>query len=227
MKKVFFVLILFVFFLASLNSIYGAKVYGNVYGPGLELLKGSIVEINSTPKQVIVADNGDYSFNVDVGNYTLSARYYYKGNIFYTKENISIVKDGEYAIDLLLFDVMDIDFGFNDTGINEVGGLVGETNKNLIFIVIGVVVVLVVVYLFLRKKWKKKEKKVVYEVEDEIKNKIFNIIKRERRITQKEIRQKVGMSEAKVSLVISELEDEGKIKKIKKGRGNIIIYKGG
>lgn len=191
------------------------------------MLKGSIVEINSTPKQVIVADNGDYSFNVDIGNYTIFARYYYKGNIFYTKENISIVKDGEYAIDLLLFDVMDIDFGFNDTGINEVGGLVGETNKNLIFIVIGVVVVLVVVYLFLRKKWKKKEKKVVYEVEDEIKNKIFNIIKRERRITQKEIRQKVGMSEAKVSLVISELEDEGKIKKIKKGRGNIIIYKGG
>ena len=31
-------------------------------------------------------------------------------------------------------------------------------------------------------------------------------------------------SEAKISLVLTELEAKGKIKKIKKGRGNIIIW---
>jgi len=43
------------------------------------------------------------------------------------------------------------------------------------------------------------------------------------RMTQKEIRKHINLSEAKISLVIAELEDSGKIKKIKKGRGNILI----
>lgn len=46
------------------------------------------------------------------------------------------------------------------------------------------------------------------------------------RLTQKEIRDKSSVGEAKVSLIISELEASGKIKKIKKGRGNIIVLKG-
>ena len=43
------------------------------------------------------------------------------------------------------------------------------------------------------------------------------------RTTQKDIRKRIPLSEAKVSLLISELESMGKIKKIKKGRGNIIV----
>lgn len=45
------------------------------------------------------------------------------------------------------------------------------------------------------------------------------------RLTQKELREKLPHSEAKVSLIITELESLGKIKKIKKGRGNIIVLK--
>lgn len=46
------------------------------------------------------------------------------------------------------------------------------------------------------------------------------------RLTQKELREKVqSVGEAKISLIISELEAMGKVKKIKKGRGNIIILK--
>ncbi|MBI2147814.1 winged helix-turn-helix transcriptional regulator [Candidatus Woesearchaeota archaeon] len=47
--------------------------------------------------------------------------------------------------------------------------------------------------------------------------------KNERRMTQKDIRKELPLSEAKVSLLITELEHAGKIKKIKKGRGNIVI----
>ena len=46
------------------------------------------------------------------------------------------------------------------------------------------------------------------------------------RLTQKELRDRVsGIGEAKISLILTELEAAGKIKKIKKGRGNIIIFK--
>jgi uncharacterized membrane protein len=42
------------------------------------------------------------------------------------------------------------------------------------------------------------------------------------RLTQKELRKKLGYSEAKISLMVADLEDRGLVKKIKKGRGNII-----
>jgi len=42
------------------------------------------------------------------------------------------------------------------------------------------------------------------------------------RITQKELRSKLKYSEAKVSLMVSDLENRGLIEKFKKGRGNII-----
>ena len=55
-------------------------------------------------------------------------------------------------------------------------------------------------------------------------NKITALLKGNKgRMTQKELRKHFPMSEAKISLMIAELESMGKIKKIKKGRGNIII----
>ena len=53
---------------------------------------------------------------------------------------------------------------------------------------------------------------------------ILDILKQEGgRATQKEIRKHIPLSEAKISLMIAELEAKGKVKKVKKGRGNIII----
>ena len=55
-------------------------------------------------------------------------------------------------------------------------------------------------------------------------NTIIRIIKENKgRITQKDIRKQIPLSEAKISLMITELEDKGIVKRIKKGRGNIII----
>jgi len=54
-------------------------------------------------------------------------------------------------------------------------------------------------------------------------DKILELIKKEGRITQKEIRKQIPLSEAKISLIISELEAKGIVRKIKRGRGNIII----
>jgi uncharacterized membrane protein len=59
---------------------------------------------------------------------------------------------------------------------------------------------------------------------DEYEHKIMQMIKKEKRTTQKDLRKIVPLSEAKVSLIISDLENKGKIRKFKKGRGNIIIY---
>ncbi|MGV8150973.1 MAG: helix-turn-helix transcriptional regulator [Candidatus Woesearchaeota archaeon] len=68
------------------------------------------------------------------------------------------------------------------------------------------------------------DSKKILSTLDPAKPKALLIIKENERITQKELRKHFPLSEAKISLIISELEHEGKIKKIKKGRGNILIY---
>lgn len=52
---------------------------------------------------------------------------------------------------------------------------------------------------------------------------ITTIDKNGGRITQLELRKMLPYSEAKISLIISELEDAGYLKKIKRGRGNVLI----
>ena len=59
---------------------------------------------------------------------------------------------------------------------------------------------------------------------DEYAHKALQLIKKEKRTTQKELRKEIPLSEAKISLIVTELEDKGKIRKIKKGRGNILIF---
>jgi uncharacterized membrane protein len=58
-------------------------------------------------------------------------------------------------------------------------------------------------------------------------NRALDIIKgNDGRITQKDLRREMmDLSESKVSLIITELEHKGKIEKIKRGRGNIILLK--
>jgi uncharacterized membrane protein len=57
-------------------------------------------------------------------------------------------------------------------------------------------------------------------------DKILQALKKQGgRATQKDIRKEIPLSEAKISLMIAELEHKGKVEKIKKGRGNIIILK--
>ena len=71
----------------------------------------------------------------------------------------------------------------------------------------------------------KEIKKEFHDEDDGLKN-LIDIIKKENgRTTQKELRKQIPLSEAKISLMIAELEHKGVIEKIKKGRGNIIILK--
>ena len=59
--------------------------------------------------------------------------------------------------------------------------------------------------------------KTLFEKDKSVKIKVNNI--------QKDIRKNFPSSEAKISLILTELEEKGIIKKIKRGRGNIIVLK--
>ncbi|MFH1395884.1 MAG: hypothetical protein ABIG93_00650 [archaeon] len=82
-------------------------------------------------------------------------------------------------------------------------------------------------------KENKEVKKTIAEHREEIAQEpgyleeVISIIKKhDGRISQKELRQEMmHLSEAKVSLIITELEHKGKIEKVKKGRGNVLLLR--
>jgi uncharacterized membrane protein len=84
-----------------------AKVYGGVYGSDtFEPLDNSVVDVNSTPSQSMVAKSGIYSFDLEPGDYTITAKYYQNSILIYSAtEAITIKKGGSYRLDLLLFPV--------------------------------------------------------------------------------------------------------------------------
>jgi uncharacterized membrane protein len=62
-----------------------------------------------------------------------------------------------------------------------------------------------------------------YTLPEDLKEVIRIMEKHGGRMTQLDLRKSLPYSEAKVSLMISDLESRGIVKKIKKGRGNILI----
>jgi uncharacterized membrane protein len=108
-----------------------------------------------------------------------------------------------------------------------------------------IIIVLLIALIFLFFLWKKKRKPVTpeqkeipseppgnttipienrtMELPDDLRELYDLILKKGGLTTQKEIRKDAKYGEAKVSLMLADLEGRGLVKKIKKGRSNIII----
>ncbi len=226
MKKVILILI----FLFFINNVDGATIYGKVYDFNLNPLNNVVIEINTKPEQSFIVKNFSYSFDLNPGNYVLTAKYYKNNKVESSlTQNISITQEGNYLIDLVLFpEFVNEEF----EGVNIENGLFDESKRLSIgFIILIVIFLIIISFLVWKLKFlgdkKDKVEEKIYNIEEKTDlNKVIEILKREDgRINQKNLRKELQLSEAKVSLMIAELEHEGKIKKIKKGRGNIIILK--
>lgn len=221
----------FIFLILLCNIALAATIHGNIFSYELDLNTNSIVSINTTPRQTIVAKDSSYSFELDPGTYEIIA-FERKDNITLSssEEIITIVKDGDYTVDLILFPLIEeeeiSDLDLEDIYIQE------KDYKNIIIIaLITAAIILSIIAIVYYKKFLKRKKETIQEHKEEkpiedLADKVLEFIKKEEgRTTQKDIRKKFPLSEAKISLVIAELEHKGKIQKIKKGRGNIIILK--
>ena len=241
-----FLIIVLIFFLVSNSAVLAATLKGTVYNSNLDPEKNVLLEVNSLPTQKYLSPDGKYSFVLSPGNYTISAKTVEtdSGLESATTDNVVIVHDGEFVYDLFLLP---------DLSAEE--ELLQESNQNLLadfeespynwaYIVAGIlfIIALIRVYrarrkygplnLFRRKirveanKTLEQHKQELAE-EPEYVDKALEIIKKhDGRINQKELRKEMlYLSEAKISLILTELEHKGLIEKIKKGRGNVVILK--
>lgn len=222
MKEKAFLILITLILLSSFAS--AAVIHGTIYNLNLDKQSNARVSINTLPEQFYISKNGTYTFNVPSGDYEIKAEYY-KDTILESsaEENISIKTDGIFIVDLILFPNYEEENELLREDIVIEDSFDEETNYYFIIAVIALAVIFTAYYFYKRKK-KKPDKEEKKEVPHSDLNQILKIIKAEGgRTTQKEIRKKIPLSEAKISLMIAQLEHEGKIKKIKKGRGNIIL----
>ncbi len=216
-------LIIILLMLMLVNTVYGATVHGSIYDFSLERLENVVIEINTRPAQRQIAIDGSYSFEVPSGSYTITAKTI--DNEILTTEDITIVADGIYTLDLIAF--IDIE-SLNENSELDIDPTLETEEKSLAPVIIGIMVILAVVILLVfyykRKNRAEEQKEEPILDNNDLKKKVLDIIiKEDGRTTQKEIRKMLPYSEAKISLVLTELESEEKIKKIKKGRSNVII----
>jgi len=250
LKKLIIVLML----LISIENCYAATIYGNIYDSDLEKMEGRIeVEVDSSPRQYQVSTDGTYSFFLLVGKYTIKAKYEEYGRLKYIAEERIVVRDeGRFIHDIVMYPSPEEEERLLNKTLEIPEDDSNGKQTIFLFVIIGsvfVISILLVVY-FLRKEKKKEhiqekeegsfsateEKKGEIpgsfdETKEEVESpesldRVIRIIKENNgRVTQKDIRKQIPLSEAKISLMITELEDKGIVKRIKKGRGNIIILK--
>lgn len=202
-----------------------AEIEGVVYTPYLEPAYHAIVKITTLPEQTKVAADGTYKFTVPPGTYVVTATYA-DADTYSISENVSVQSEGTFTIDLILLpdfegsdeeDVLAVDI--------TVDGESGQPSSNsVLFVLTTIIMVALFLLLVFHKQPRHLEEHESARETDEDKEAIYALLKSHGgRMTQKEIRKNSPLSEAKISLLITELEHEGKVKKIKRGRGNIIV----
>jgi len=214
-------LLIIVFFLGVLSyNAFAAKVYGNVYDLSLLKVSGSMITVNSTPQQQLISLDGTYSLEIQNGFYIMKAEKIESGLVVSADtKNITVNQKGEYIIDFILFP------NFSEDELEVPDIIIPEVPERNLTSLLGLMFLLIMgiifYYFFIKKRSEETEPD-----SDDLLNKVIGIIKNEDgRATQKEIRKQLPYSEAKISLVISELEHKGVVEKIKRGRGNVIVLK--
>ncbi len=214
------VLLLSVLLIYSPEFAAGADIHGIVYDIGLNRVREAQLTINTTPMQRQITNNSTYTFTLPIGIYSITAEHS-EGGILKasTQDKITIKETGSYVYDLVLFPVVSEDISEE---IEVSTTFLGESKRrwtDFVVIILFLCVLGIAVYLF-----QKRKTSMLVEIKDHSLAELIGFIQKAGgRTTQKEIRKALPQSEAKISLMIAELEEKQLIKKIKRGRGNIIV----
>jgi len=205
--------LLILLLLASL--CFPAYVYGDIYSQNLEKINKTMIRVEGSFSYALVTDRGNYSFFLQPGDYTIHASSFDEAGtlVLFCEEKIA-VGDSDQRLDLVL-----------------------KPADNLWYLPYLAALVLVgAVFVWANRYWggrvppakdEQREAPVLKPpqsyVLDEDAKKVLSLLESfENRATQKDLKDALGFSDAKLSLILSELESMGKIKRFKRGRGNVV-----
>lgn len=201
-------------------SVSAAFIEGTVYDLGLNEVQDAIVRINTTPAQRMVAKDATYSFQVPPGSYKIEAA----KNDLTVSEVVSTGDQGSYVLDLIMIPAFDSIMADEELEAPEVEPLVQDEPKPLIEWLGWITALLLLAFVVYKFSKSQNEIKKV-SVNDDLEKIMHFLEKQGGRATQKEIRSIFPYSEAKVSMMVSELEGKGLVERLKKGRSNLVVKK--
>jgi len=188
--------------LLLLSMAFPAYVYGEIYSPNFDKINQTLVQVEGKFSYQVVTDKANYSFFLPEGDYRISASNFDENG------------------NLLLFTEQEISVGSEDQNID----LVLRPKTYLEYLIpVAILLVFVLIYLVMEKLRPKQLNIPKKQELDADAKKILQVLDSyEGRATQKEVLEATNFSNSKLSLILTELESLGKIKKFKRGRGNII-----
>jgi len=210
--------------LLLLHGVLAAELSGTIYDENLQKANNVLVTVDTTPQQRMLSTDGTYAFTLPPGNYTVVAQYQYDKNNRTSTEYILITQDGTFIFDLFLLPGLDALVFEEETVFPDEDLLAPDTNNSASQAATRFLIILVL-FFFGYFVWNKLPQKSGVDADDLATQVLIYIDAEGGRVTQKDLRKQFPQSEAKMSLVVSELENAGKLQKIKKGRGNILIRK--
>ncbi len=239
MKIKYFIL----FTLLLMPIALSATIQGTVYNKDLAQESNIVISINTTPTQQTLSKTGEFILTAPPGTYELSAK---KGNVT-TTDILEVNQEGIYTHDIFMLPTLDDEDLVVDTTepLENIETLTADKSTSTwSYILFGIIILALLIRVIytrkkygplplFRKKIKQEQQKTTEQIIKEIKaepsilEKTKDLIKKhDGRMYQTDLRKELNyLSEAKVSLIITELEHIGEIEKIKKGRGNVIILK--
>jgi uncharacterized membrane protein len=217
-----------------------ATVHGTIYNLWtFTPLENVVIEVysDSTLQLQTLVPDGTYSLSLHSGSYTIMGKYYSRAILVYdTEENITLQENDNLALDLIMFPTFEENEVPENYDIPLEPEEAEERSMLLAWVAVFALVVAGAVAFYYTKIYPKKKvgvKRVegpppvkVVGLPDDLKEVMDVVRESGGRINQVELRRKLPYSEAKVSLMLADLEDRGLIRKIKKGRGNIIVLTG-
>lgn len=233
-------------FLALFACVSAVMVGGDAYSvDDLFPRPGVVLKFEGPTTYQAVLEEGNYSVELPPGEYTVTAYYYEESKLKYYFQEKMKVEGEEINYDIMLFPPNEFEqvvefIGEADTGeeILEIPEPEPAEQKEaagigLEWILLPIALLVVAAYLLIfRKKGASKAPEEVKKVElppkelDAEEKKLLEILKSsEGMSTQKELRDIFKCTETKMSLLVSSLEARGLVKRIKRGRENIVKLK--
>lgn len=225
------VLILLVLITCIVNAY---TISGKIYDSNLNPVNTALVQINS-PKQISLATNANYTFNLSKGEYEIQVAAVVNNKNLTYKDNITI-ENSDVTYDIILIENQVIDSSLNQLtqSLNEnysVNYQKPQENNQFDYTPFALLLLAALIAIFAFKNKKPKpttnlitpSESLILEKADEYKQQILSLLdKQGGAASQKELRSELPWSEARVSIELSELEKQGKIKRVKTGRANLI-----